>query len=172
MANRRLELSTASPGSSLGRSHDHAQCVAEALGAAAAVCSRRGARLTELRRRVLEIVWGSHRPIGAYEILGRLAAEGRGAAPPTVYRALDFLLEQGLVHRIASRNAFLGCPSPGHPQDWQVLICRDCGHATEIAHGGVAAAIRSAAGDAGFAVERQMVEVLGRCRDCAPEPGT
>src|SRR5277367_4850296 len=78
--------------------HDHASCVDEAIAAADRVCVASGARLTDLRRQVLELVWRSHQPVGAYEILERLAADsGRRAAPPTVYRALDFLLEQGLV---------------------------------------------------------------------------
>src|SRR5579871_562039 len=80
--------------------HDHAACVGDALDRAGALCEQRGARLTELRRQVLELVWGSHSPIGAYDILGAMQQSHRGAAPPTVYRALEFLMEQGLVHRI------------------------------------------------------------------------
>ena len=87
--------------------HDHSHCVSDALRAADALCARSGARLTALRRRVLELVWQSHRPLGAYDILGVLSSEdGRRAAPPTVYRALDFLLEHGLIHRLASLNAY------------------------------------------------------------------
>ena len=92
--------------------HDHDHCIETALGDAESVCIERGVRLTVLRKRVLEIVWQSHRPLGAYAILDVLAADGRRAAPPTVYRALDFLQENGLVHRIASMNAFVGCPMP------------------------------------------------------------
>ena len=91
------------------RPHDHAHCVAGALAEADALCARLGVRLTELRRRVLELVWQSHKPLGAYDILAVLSEQdGRRAAPPTVYRALDFLLENSLVHRIASLNAFTG----------------------------------------------------------------
>ena len=94
--------------------HDHSRCVAEALAEAEALCAKQGTRLTTLRKRVLELVWASHKPLGAYDILGVLSEEdGRRAAPPTVYRALDFLLENGLVHRIASLNAFIGCVHPG-----------------------------------------------------------
>ena len=92
------------------RPHDHSRCVSHALAEAEAICARQGLRLTALRKRVLELVWASHKPLGAYDILGVLSDEdGRRAAPPTVYRALDFLLENGLVHRIASLNAFVGC---------------------------------------------------------------
>ena len=92
--------------------HDHRRCVADALDKAEALCSDRGARLTKLRCRVLELVWNSHAPIGAYDVLRRLSQEHQSAAPPTVYRALDFLLEQGLIHRIESLNAYIGCPVP------------------------------------------------------------
>ena len=86
------------------RPHDHSRCVSHALAEAEAICARQGLRLTTLRKRVLELVWASHKPLGAYDILGVLSEEdGRRAAPPTVYRALDFLLENGLVHRIAQR---------------------------------------------------------------------
>src|SRR4029079_15968417 len=94
------------------RPHDHASCIADALGKAASLCDRRGARLTAIRRRGLELVWRSHQPVGAYEILGRLKRNGTRAAPPTVYRALDFLLENGLVHRLQKLSAPNRCPPP------------------------------------------------------------
>ncbi len=103
--------------------HDHGHCVATALDAAASLCQRRRARLTPLRRRVLELVWRSHEPQGAYDILDTLGERGRRAAPPTVYRALDFLLGQGLIHRIESLNAFVGCRDPDTPHAGQFLIC-------------------------------------------------
>ena len=106
--------------------HDHRHCLKDALDRAAALCRDRGVRLTPIRRRVLELVWSGHRPLGAYDILDALQAERRGAAPPTVYRALDFLREQGLVHRIESRNSFVGCPDPDTPHGGQFLICRTC----------------------------------------------
>src|SRR5262245_4876474 len=109
------------------KGHDHDRCVTDALSAAEAVCARAGDRLTPLRRRVLELVWASHRPAGAYALLDRLREDGRGAAPPTVYRALDFLLERGLIHRIESLNAFVGCAHPGENHLVQFLICRSCG---------------------------------------------
>jgi Fur family zinc uptake transcriptional regulator len=96
------------------RPHDHSHCVHSALSEADTLCAQKGLRLTALRRRVLELVWQSHKPLGAYDILAVLSEQdGRRAAPPTVYRALDFLLENGLVHRISSLNAFVGCVHPG-----------------------------------------------------------
>src|SRR5690554_3642410 len=93
--------------------HDHAQCVSDALAAAEQVCERAGVRLTTLRRRGLELVWHSPRPMGAYDLLDiRPGDDGRRPAPPTVYRALDSLQEPGLVHGIASLKPFIGTASP------------------------------------------------------------
>jgi len=89
--------------------HDHASCVAAAVATAEKLCQERGLRFTSIRCRVLELVWGSHKPIGAYDILEVLGKESESAAPPTVYRALEFLIEAGLVHRLDSLNAFIGC---------------------------------------------------------------
>jgi Fur family zinc uptake transcriptional regulator len=154
------------PGRRPGDDHDHAICIEDALAAAEAICSERGARLTDLRRRVLELVWTSHEPVGAYDILARLGGDGRKAAPPTVYRALDFLLDQGLVHRIESLNAFIGCPSPKAPHSGQFLLCTGCGTATEIADTGIQAALAGAAGRAGFRPAQVTLEVKGLCRHC------
>ncbi|MBO3276116.1 zinc uptake transcriptional repressor Zur [Pseudomonas schmalbachii] len=149
------------------RPHDHANCVASALAEADTVCARQGVRLTELRRRVLELVWQSHKPLGAYDILAVLSeTDGRRAAPPTVYRALDFLLENGLVHRIASLNAFVGCNNPEHAHEGQFLICRACHTAIELEQPAISDAIVAGARDVGFAVETQTVEVVGLCSAC------
>lgn len=150
----------------LARGHDHDRCVTAAMVDAARVCAERGARLTPLRRRVLQIVWQNHRPLGAYEILGVLGDEGRSAAPPTVYRTLEFLLEHGLVHRISSLNAFVGCRRPGHTGSGQFLICRSCGNAAELNDGGVERAITKSAASQGFAAQRHTIEISGLCPEC------
>jgi len=146
--------------------HDHGRCIEGALNVAAALCAERGARLTDLRRRVLELVWSSHRPVGAYDLLGMLKGERRNAAPPTVYRALDFLIGLGLVHRIESLNAYIGCSGPDTDHPSQFLICRDCGSAAEISDARLDDAIAGLARDAGFSVDRRSIEVEGRCPDC------
>jgi Fur family zinc uptake transcriptional regulator len=149
------------------RPHDHSRCVSHALAEAETLCARQGSRLTALRKRVLELVWQSHKPLGAYDILGVLSEEdGRRAAPPTVYRALDFLLEHGLVHRIASLNAFVGCNRPEHTHQGQFLICRHCHAAIELEQVAISDAIVASARDVGFSVESQMVEVVGLCAGC------
>ena len=159
-------------------SHNHNKCVKDALSAAERVCVEKGARLTPLRKRVLELVWSSHAPIGAYEILEMLAEEekqtgGSRPAPPTVYRALDFLKSHGLVHRIETLNAFAGCSHPEAPHDAQYLICEACGNAVELEIKGLTRQIRKAAEQEGFSVGAQTIEVQGRCGDCVVGgPGT
>lgn len=149
------------------RPHDHSHCVHTALSEADALCAQKGLRLTALRRRVLELVWQSHKPLGAYDILAVLSEEdGRRAAPPTVYRALDFLLENGLVHRIASLNSFTGCNHPTHVHQGQFLICRECHAAIELQSPAISDAVTTAAAEVGFAVEGQTVEIIGVCSGC------
>ena len=147
--------------------HDHSHCVHDALSTAEQLCAESGARLTPLRRRVLELVWDSHRPLGAYELLNQLTAEGHKPAPPTVYRALDFLLEQKLIHRIASRNAFVGCSHPGAAHAGYFLLCEACGNAEEIADAArLVNAVNKAASTAGFDIHSQTLELTGLCRHC------
>lgn len=149
--------------------HDHQRCVRQALSRAEQLCRRRGQRLTPLRRRILEMVWISHRPIGAYAILDRLRRERGRSAPPTVYRALDFLQEQGLVHRLASLNAYAGCTRPDRPHTGQFLICASCQSLAELDDPQVVAAISESAAAAGFVVRHPTVEVLGLCPACRQE---
>lgn len=146
--------------------HDHAHCVSAALASAERVCTASGEKLTALRRRVLELVWDSHRPVGAYALLDRLRGDGRSAAPPTVYRALEFLVDQGLVHRVESLNAYVGCAHPGERHATQFLICKDCGTAVELDDGAVVEAIDRGAARIGFTVAARTVEATGTCADC------
>jgi len=154
------------------RPHDHARCVTTVLAAAEAMARTRRVRLTPLRRRVLEIVARGHRPFGAYDVLAELAKaepERARVAPPTVYRALDFLLAQGLIHRIDSRNAFVTCFAPERPHRAHFLLCEACGQATEIRDAALAKALEGTAAAAGFSILRETVEIAGRCADCGAE---
>ena len=146
--------------------HNHGHCIDAAMHSAVALCTERGARLTDLRRRVLELIWQSHQPVGAYELLDILKSERRSAQPPTVYRALDFLIELGLVHRIESLNAYVGCSAPDTSHPSQFLICRDCGAAAEISDTRLDKAIAGLADEAGFSVIHRTVEVEGQCPNC------
>jgi Fur family zinc uptake transcriptional regulator len=144
-----------------------------AMREAEQACLRRGAQLTPLRRQVLELVLQAEAPVGAYALLDRLKASRPGAAPPTVYRALDFLLEHGLIHKVERLNAFIGCADAGHGHahdhghPHQFLICRVCGATAEIADHAVAHAIEAAARRAGFALAQATVEIEGTCARCA-----
>jgi Fur family transcriptional regulator, zinc uptake regulator len=141
--------------------------VEHVLARAEALCAERRVRLTEQRRRVLEILCSAGRPIGAYEILDSMRDGPRALAPPTVYRALDFLLGQGLVHKIESLHAFVGCDHPGRPHASQFLICDRCGAVKELEDEGVARSLRSAADGTGFQPARPVVELIGVCASCS-----
>jgi Fur family zinc uptake transcriptional regulator len=149
--------------------HDHDSCVSDAIATAEQLCRERGLRFTALRRRVLTLVWDSHKPIGAYDILDKLGGEGKAAAPPTVYRALDFLIEAGLVHRLDSLNAFIGCPDPARSHAGQFLICRRCRTVVEIDDPDIDAVVASKAEGLGFTEVHQMLEVQGLCDRCGQE---
>src|SRR5262245_34432000 len=147
--------------------HDHRHCIDDALTRAESVCAERGAKMTPLRRRVLELVWDSHAPVGAYAIMDMLrAADDRAAAPPTVYRALEFLLEQGLVHKIESLNAFVGCDRPEERHISQFLICTSCKAAIELNDPSILQAIEQSAKQLGFSLNRLTIEAQGLCASC------
>jgi Fur family zinc uptake transcriptional regulator len=149
--------------------HDHSRCITQALQDASHLCKGRKQRLTPVRELVLKLIWQSHKPLGAYDLLPALAKAGFNSAPPTVYRALDFLQEQGLVHRIASLNAFIGCSHPEHPCNNSFLICTRCQSAVELESDAVSQAIKACAAEIGFSVVTEMVEVAGVCPNCQQE---
>ena len=113
------------------------------------------------------MIWSSHKPVGAYALIDRLASDGQRVAPPTVYRALEFLLTNGLIHRIERLNAFVGCPEVDEDHAPQFLICDDCGDVAELRERTVSAAIAQGANAAGFTGWRASVEVVGVCPECA-----
>jgi Fur family transcriptional regulator, zinc uptake regulator len=147
--------------------HDHARCTADALAHAEALCAERGERLTPMRRRVFEVLAASHKPLGAYEIIELIGGEGPRPAPITIYRALDFLRVNGLVHRIESRNAFLACVRD-HGADPAVafLICDACGAVGEVPATAVASSLATAARHAGFTPKLSVIEISGLCAHC------
>jgi len=130
-------------------------------------CAAQGLQLTAARRSVLAILGRSRAPLGAYAILDALARqEDKPVAPPTVYRALDFFLAHGFLHKIESRNAYAPCEHIGHDHQGVLLLCEKCGRSDEIEDDEVARILRRAAERAGFAPHRQMVELQGLCRAC------
>ncbi len=150
--------------------HDHERCMTRALRTAEKVCKERDLQLTAIRRRVLELIWARHAPIGAYDILASLK-KGEGAlAPPTVYRALDFLMDAGLIHRIDTLNAFIGCATPEAEHTGQLLICRSCNRVTELDDPTITRLLAQKAQSVGFASDQQSVEIKGLCADCQAKP--
>lgn len=145
--------------------HDHAHCVQEALSLAEKLCRERGVRLTPLRRRVLELIWEDHRAVKAYDLLGRIQPL-RSAKPATVYRALEFLLAQGLIHKLESQNAFIGCGCGDRPHRVLLLICTGCGKVAELPAPGVMAAVTDALEQVGFLPQQQAIEIAGLCAEC------
>lgn len=147
--------------------HDHSQCAQAAISHAERICNDRGQKFTPIRRRVLQSLLSSHRPLGAYEIIEELASSMTRPAPITVYRALDFLMENGLVHRIESRNAFLAC-AHNHDSSAVVafLICEVCGSVGEIPSAALARGFTEAAKGIGFAPKLSVVEITGTCAHC------
>jgi Fur family zinc uptake transcriptional regulator len=147
--------------------HDHARCRAEAITHAEAACAERAERLTPPRRQVLEVLAASHKPLGAYDIIDLIARRKARPAPITVYRALEFLMKQGFVHRIESRNAYLAC---AHDHDAAAmvafLICERCGSVGEIPAMPAAQSINTAARATGFAPKLSVVEITGTCMHC------
>ncbi len=142
--------------------------IKDVLAKAARLCEQRNVRLTEQRKQVLEILCLSAKPMGAYEVLEKLQKVTPHAKPPTVYRALDFLLEQGLAHKLETLHAYVGCSHPDHPHSSQFLICTDCGGVTELEDSSIANSIGKAAIESGFQAEYGVVEIKGRCSNCSP----
>ncbi|WP_316230277.1 Fur family transcriptional regulator [Bradyrhizobium sp. SZCCHNR1051] len=147
--------------------HDHGRCAADALDHAERICAQRGQKFTPQRRQVLEALLSSHRPLGAYEIIEELAKVAARPAPITVYRALEFLMANGLVHRIESRNAFLAC-AHDHEQTALVafLICESCGAVGEVPAAPIAESLKLAAAATGFTPKLSVVEITGLCAHC------
>lgn len=147
--------------------HNHSKCVSSALDSAEAQCRLQSLRLTETRRRVLELVWLSHAPMKAYEILEELQKKNPRTAPPTVYRAIEFLIDAGLVHRIQSLNAYVGCGKPDNEHNGQFLICNQCGVVAEIDDPQITRLLAREAEQLDFKVELQTVEIRGLCPQCS-----
>jgi len=147
--------------------HDHGRCTAEALTHAERVCAQRAQKFTPIRRHVLQALLASHRPLGAYEVIEQLARALPRPAPITVYRALEFLMANGLVHRIESRNAYLAC---AHDHDKAALvaflICDRCGTVGEVPAAPIAASLTAAASASGFSAKLSVVEISGVCAHC------
>ncbi len=149
--------------------HDHKACVAQGLAEAEARCAAEGLRLTPVRRKVLELLLAEHRALGAYAILDLLRDAGFGSQPPVAYRALDFLVAHGFVHKIERLNAFVACAHPGQAHAPAFMICRLCDAVAEAQSPPAKGALGVAARATGFRIEKTVVEAEGVCPSCAEE---
>ena len=147
--------------------HDHAQCTAELITRAEQTCAKRGTRLTHQRKDVLASVAESHNAVGAYEIIERMATVGARPAPITIYRALDFLLEHELVHKIESRNAYVACSGSHANSQPTLLICDKCGVVDEVIEPATNSILQSTAATKHFSVTKTVIELSGTCNQCA-----
>lgn len=141
--------------------------LSRAITRAEALCRERGARLTDQRKTVYRLLCEAEKPVSAYELLDRMRGTVKNPAPPTVYRALDFLLEQGLVHKLESLHAYIGCSHPEHPHSGQFLICGICGGVAEVQDPRITQSLQAVGKAIGFNTERPVVELLGTCARCA-----
>lgn len=149
--------------------HDHSQCMHQAITTAEQLCASRGVQLTPIRHKVLELIWNSHKAIKAYDLLDLIRPINDAAKPSTVYRALDFLLEQGLIHRVESLNAFVGCRSSGTQHDQLLLICTVCHNIEERPAGNVFKALSDEMQNADFSPQRKTIEIHGLCKNCSDQ---
>ena len=146
--------------------HNHSTCVIDGLATAEARCAAEGLRFTPVRRKVLELLLQNHRALGAYTILDRLREDGFGSQPPVAYRALDFLVINGLAHKIERLNAFIACVHPSHSHTPAFMICRLCDAVAEAQSSPARGALGDAARATGFRIERTVVEASGVCPAC------
>jgi len=148
---------------------NHSDCSHDALARAEALCAAQGVRFTSLRRRVLEMIWQKHQPSKAYDILDSLQKEDPSAKPPTVYRTLDFLVENGLVHKLSSLNAFVGCSHPQAHTECYFFICTGCGEIEECCSEALSAEIQKHVKARAFRAQRTTLEIAGLCEGCATD---
>jgi Fur family zinc uptake transcriptional regulator len=151
---------------SVHKLHHHRHDAKSFVRAVELASRERGLRLTPLRREVLELLADADKPVKAYDLLDQLRSRLANAAPPTVYRALDFLLEHGFIHKLESINAYVSCHHPAEAHQVPFLICDVCATAVEVCDERVADLIEAQAKTLGFRAQAQTLEVHGVCKDC------
>ena len=146
--------------------HNHEFCIDKATADIAQYCDARGLRLTKVRTDVLHILLSEHKALGAYDILEKLAHVHPSAKPPTVYRALEFLMKHGFAHKVERLNAYVACTRPGQDHAPAFMICRSCKTVAESRAPRRDSALHEAAAMAGFEIEETVLEAQGLCPLC------
>jgi Fur family zinc uptake transcriptional regulator len=146
--------------------HNHSTCVQTALNNASQLCTERGVQLTEIRKQVLELIWENHHAVKAYDLLERIKPLQAAAKPATIYRALDFLREQGFIHRVESLNAFIGCCDLKTKHEQLLLICKQCENVEERHADSVMQVLAQELKNANFIAHSKAIEIHGICQNC------
>tara|TARA_B110000444_G_C18650931_1_gene506034 strand:+ start:191 stop:649 length:459 start_codon:yes stop_codon:yes gene_type:complete len=144
----------------------HQRCVDDAIKRAQLVCDENRSRFTTLRKRVLELVWASHKPVKAYDLLSELQKEDQSAKPSTIYRTLDFLLELGLVHKIYRQNTYVGCVNPKEERPCFFLVCKNCHNIEEKHDEEYYSLIKNISKKHQFQLQESSFEIEGLCNNC------
>ena len=165
--NRRKDLSEENPISVAFEKHNHDVCLINAMQTAEEYCHKQKLQLTPARRKVLELLLQEHRALGAYDILDLLREAGFNSQPPVAYRALDFLVENGFVHKIERLNAFVACALPGTVHSPAFMICRRCDMVAETQSSSSGFDLLANADASGFKIEQTIIEAKGLCQTCA-----
>ena len=147
--------------------HDHVRCINAAISRAHELCADSNVRMTPTREAILRLLWQSHQPLGAYQLQEQLAkVTDKPVAPPTIYRAIEFLLELGLVHRIPSLNAFFGCPFPNSEHSNIFMVCEQCKTVAEMADNKINHLLSELSQKAKFTLNSKTIELFGLCPNC------
>ncbi len=154
----------------LQQPHNHQACMTQALLSAETICRQKGVRLTSIRRRILELICSSHKAVGAYELLDLFREQDAKAKPVTIYRALDFLMDAGLVHKIESINAFIGCLQAETKHQSIILICDHCKNAFELDATSIYQTISTMSTNIQFTPASLTIELHGLCFSCHKPP--
>lgn len=147
--------------------HNHAACIQSALNYAQSICDKNAAKLTPIRKQVLTLIWQSHKPLGAYDLIEMVSQSGKRTAPPTIYRALEFLQSLGLIHRLSTLNAFIGCSVQEEHHEGCFLICTECNNVEEMNASDTCAQLKHKVAPSGFTVNQTQIEVSGICAQCS-----
>ncbi len=149
--------------------HNHNNCISFALEEAQRICDTRGEKFTELRKEVLKIIWKSHRAVKAYAILSQLDPRIASVEPVNVYRALDFLCEQQLIHKIHMVKSYIGCSHPAEHNNCILFYCNSCHEVQELCQQNVRTALQNVCDKYDLNVVEQLCEIVGICRNCDEE---